>query len=379
MPPHLWLSEPRTSAISRATRPNIWLGQQAAPGLPVFNELAVVVIDGHVDRGRFDRALQAVIDGTDALRLTVDDEVRPSAVPPARTAHYRSPLVDLSGEPDADAALEEWARDYADLMLDLSGRLFDSTLVRLSDDRWAWALLQHHLVTDATSLTLLVERLSDRYRRLADADDPAPPGYPQLAEYLSWLEEDTSDPGYASTEAFWQERMTEPPPPMVFFDGRSLEQDSRPRRERRRRHPGREDVTPGPGPRRAGRHPPGVRGLLPVQRLRGGAVHPLYRTSGEPRRWIGMPSENRPPEAAGTVGLLMEQDPFTVTVGDGDSFRDVVAKVHREALTVMRHLPYAAGNPGGRLYDVALNVVKDAVGDVAGMRGAHALVPAHVG
>ena len=75
----------------------------------------------------------------------------------------------------------------------------------------------------------------------------------------------------------------------------------------------------------------------------------------------------------------MEQDPFTVTVGDGDSFRDVVAKVHREALTVMRHLPYAAGNPGGRLYDVALNVVKDAVGDVAGMRGAHALVPAHVG
>ena len=122
---------------------------------------------------------------------------------------HRSPLVDLSGEPDADAALDEWARGYADLMLDLSDRLFDSTLVRLSDDRWAWALLQHHLATDATSLTILVERLGDRYRRLADPADPAPVDYPQLPDYLSELEEVTSAPGYAATEAFWQERMTD--------------------------------------------------------------------------------------------------------------------------------------------------------------------------
>lgn len=370
-PPPLAVGTATVLALTR-NQLNIWLGQQAAPGLPVFNELAVVVIDGHIDRDRFDRALQAVIDGTDALRLTVDDSAHEPRFRVREELVHRSPLVDLSGEPDPDAALEAWARGYADLMLDLSDRLFDSTLVRLSDDRWAWALLQHHLITDATSLTLLVERLGDRYRQLtdaddADADDPEPVDYPQLADYLSRLDELTAAPGYAATEAFWQGRMTGAPPPMVFFDGRSLARDTLHRRERH-------DVNLGPEMSRRVRDLAGQDGIRLVSEdfslfsvFAAALFTQLYRTSGEPRRSIGVPWQNRTPDEAGTVGLLMEQDPFTVTVGDGDSFRDVVAKVHREALTVMRHLPYAAGNPGGRLYDVALNVVKVAVGDVAGM------------
>ena len=92
----------------------------------------------------------------------------------------------------------------------------------------------------------------------------------------------------------------------------------------------------------------------------------LYRISGEPRRSIGVPWQNRSRAVTDTVGLLMEQDPFTVTLHDDDSFESVIRKVHEEALAVMRRLPFAAGNPGGRQYDVALNVVKVSVGPFAG-------------
>ena len=93
----------------------------------------------------------------------------------------------------------------------------------------------------------------------------------------------------------------------------------------------------------------------------------LHRLSGNDRIAIGVPWQNRPARFADTLGLLMEQDPFEVSIDEGETFQSLIRKVQGEALEVMRHLPYSAGNPNGRVYSVALNYVKVSLGDFAGM------------
>ena len=72
----------------------------------------------------------------------------------------------------------------------------------------------------------------------------------------------------------------------------------------------------------------------------------LYRISGSERIVIGA-VENRPRRFAERSACLMEQDPFQAAIGSGESFGSLIRKVQAEALEVMRHLPFAAGNPGG--------------------------------
>ena len=63
------------------------------------------MIEGAIDRARFDRALQAVIDRTDALRTVVE---RVGAEPRLRVLDqltHRSRFLDLSAAGDVDDAL----------------------------------------------------------------------------------------------------------------------------------------------------------------------------------------------------------------------------------------------------------------------------------
>ena len=130
-----------------------WLGQNAAPERPLFNELAVFVLDGPVDRLHFERAVLHVVNHTDALRTVVHDV---KGMPEARVldlTNYQTPYVDLSKEADPKGALDAWAQMHVESRIDLSKRCFELTLIKLSTARYAWALLQHHILFDATCRT----------------------------------------------------------------------------------------------------------------------------------------------------------------------------------------------------------------------------------
>lgn len=346
---------------------NIWLGQESAPALPLYNELTVFVIDGPLDRERFDRALQLVIDGTDALRLVVNRYLGQPHLGIRGQWSYRSAYLSFVDTPNADGALADWAHSYVDSVLDLSVQVFDSTLIELGTNRWAWALLQHHIASDATSMNLIFERVSELYARLAVDPDPSPVDYPAFADYVDWHTAFTAQHSYADIQSFWQQRLVDPPPPMVFTEGRSLHSASSRRRLRRDVVLDRARVEA----LRALAARNGIRFVSDDLSLFGVFAAALFvllhRISGERRRTIGVPWQNRTPAAAGTVGLLMEQDPFTVQLADDDTFTDLVRRVHAETLAHLRHLPFAAGNPGGRLYDVTLNVLKVSLGRFAGM------------
>jgi len=282
-----------------------------------------------------------------------------------------SRFVDLSGHPDPDAAPDQWARAEVDRVLDLSVRSFESTLLELAPRRTAWALLQHHLFSDASSVALLYRRVGDRYAQLA-ARDGAPAlapaaDAPSYAAYVRHELEQEQTERFRKREAYWHAKLSDPPEPLVFYGGRSASAGLGVRRERIDRRLGPE-LTEAVR-ELAGRD--GVRFLSEQFSVFGvfcaALIACLHRLGGQERIAIGVPWLNRPRAFHETCGLFMEQDPFVVTVSSDDTFESLLRKIHAEARAVMAHLPYSAGNPGGRIYDVSLNYFTLSLGPFAGL------------
>ncbi len=345
----------------------IWLGQEVAPEKPVFNELSVFVLSGHVDVRRFHRAFAQMLAVSDALRTTIQTvDGRPRAQTHDDVS-FESDVLDFSGHSDAEAGLETWALAHVDSALDLTVRPYASTLIKLADDRYAWALLVHQILTDATSVGLMYQRVSDAYARSApDAVEKATPAL-SFADYVARQIEASRTTGFQNRAAHWASRVSDPADPVVYYGGRSSAARVSGHRERID-HPLGAELTAqvrrfaeSDGVRLLSEH------LSSFSVFCTALVAYLHKLSGNDRVTVGAPWQNRQKVFRETIGLFMEQNPFEVRIEPDETFRTLLKKVQAEALTTLRHLPYAAGNPGGRVYDVTLNYIKTTFDTFAGI------------
>ena len=148
--------------LSAAQR-SVWYAQQLAPETPI-HIAQYIEIEGPVDPGLFDRV--ARIAAHEALaqnvRIVERDGVPHQILDPDATVSI--PLVDLSGEPDPDAAARAWIDRRMAEPLPVDGeRLFDTALLRLSPDLHRWFLRAHHVALDAYSGLMISRRAAEVY------------------------------------------------------------------------------------------------------------------------------------------------------------------------------------------------------------------------
>jgi amino acid adenylation domain-containing protein len=171
-------ADARRSNLTRSQR-LIWTGQQLHPAAPLYNMAFMFVVDGRLDEAAMARATGRLIDECDALRTVVEvqDGLPRQRVPAAE--ERRGPgleQVDVSSAADPAAAARAWATERAARPFDIARAMTDLALLRLGPERYAWYLGQHHLVTDAWSVELLLRRLESWYT--VEADGAAPPTEP---------------------------------------------------------------------------------------------------------------------------------------------------------------------------------------------------------
>lgn len=345
----------------------IWLGQEVAPDKPIFNELSVFVLEGDVDVARFHEAFTHMLAEHDALRTTIR---RVNGRPHAETHDeltFRSTLIDFSDRADAESALDAWALRHVDSAIDLTKRPFASTLIKLADGRYAWAMLMHQILMDATSMGVVFERVSQWYASVPAAPADGGKPIPSYADYIARQIEDRQKIGYRKRAEYWAARVADPADPVVFYDGKTSASHASGRRDRVDHALGSElteqvhRFAQLDGVRVLSEH------LSSFSVFCAALIAYLHKLSGNDRITIGAPWQNRQALFRSTVGLFMEQNPFEVRLDPDETFRTLLKKVQAEALSTLRHLPYAAGNPGGRVYDVTLNYIKTTFGTFAGI------------
>lgn len=128
----------------------------------------VVEIHGRVRPELLAEALRRVIAEAPGLHT----RIRPGESGPERltgsTDDWRAALVDVSPDPDPEAATKLWlARRQRQPFDPAKGPLVDVALIRLSDSRWDVYLGYHHLVLDPAAADLVVRRCARIYANLA--------------------------------------------------------------------------------------------------------------------------------------------------------------------------------------------------------------------
>ena len=346
----------------------LWAGQKIAGDRPLYNMIHTYRFDGPVDAERFHKAFLLTVRGSDALGSTFAESSSGAAWQRRREGSLGDmEFVDVSGEPDPPAALNEWLQGRNAHALDLGVSVYDSALVRLAPDCWVWYLNAHHLVADGWAFGVIQKRLAQCYEALGRGELPDSASWPQFEAYRKVERRQCTSERSRRAAEYWSERRDAEQDPVVFYGSPSsgvyeavrvsLELDERVSaaiRETSRRD--------------------GIRGLTEDFSLL--AVFSallqvfVHRVTGAERFLVGMPFHNRLlPFHRETVGLLMEIGVLSARLQPGSTFPEVISAASRELTGAMRHVgPGATDGRANASYRVLLNFVRSDAVEMEGMQ-----------
>jgi amino acid adenylation domain-containing protein len=170
---------------------------------------AVLRLKGVLDRAALRATLDRLIARHENLRTTfiiVDGEPAQSIAPPGIGFALAAQDLDGLDAPAQDAAVKTLSAEEARAPFDLSaGPLIRGRLLRLSAQDHVLLITQHHIVSDAWSLGILVKEVSALYTALSQGQpDPLPPLPIQYVDYAVWQRQWLRDDALREQLAFWR-------------------------------------------------------------------------------------------------------------------------------------------------------------------------------
>ncbi|MEE9385829.1 MAG: amino acid adenylation domain-containing protein [Nannocystaceae bacterium] len=329
----------------------IWLGHQRASALPADNMVMVFTMEGELDPDRFHQAFASVVADCEALRtVMLDDGIEPQQrVCAPASMPIAHAFTDLSSaafpQQDADALRDHCAAQT----FDPTRCNYASLLLRLAPLRHTWVFVQHHLITDGRSVSILFDHVSRRYA----GEAPTP-----IAAYSLYIDQEATyrqSKAAARDAKFWAPRRTR----MVEVQGGY----------------GPVPAPEGPLHCRVERdlglaRSVAIRNMCETRAFRSLSASlsatvlfktvlfaHLRRVRGDVPLAVGAALHNRDSrKTKNVVGCMIEVAPFSVEVGLDESFATLHKKLLDETITVLRRARHAVPNPLNKpVYDVLYN------------------------
>jgi len=195
----------------------LWFLEQLSPGSGVFNEYVALRLDGDLDVAALSEALQNLARRHEALRTVVDATTMPPSQVVREDIGPVLQVVDLAGAGDPEAAALALAEQESARPFDLAaGPLLRVLLIRSAPQRALLVFINHHLIGDAWSRSILLDELCARYRALvADAataahlPDAAGISY---ADWAIWQRRELTDEALSGQLDYWERQLAGAPP-----------------------------------------------------------------------------------------------------------------------------------------------------------------------
>ena len=185
----------------------LWFFEQLAPGAS-YNETLAMRLDGALDAGALEEAVNAIVARHEALRTTF---VVVDGKPVQRRA--RSLRIELTKLVSIDP--ERRIAEIAAKPFDLAhGPLLRATLVAVAPERHVFAVTLHHIVGDGWSAGIFLRELAVAYAGESLAPLPV-----QYADYAAWLRTRLDGGVLAKQLSYWREALAGAPTTLALpFD-----------------------------------------------------------------------------------------------------------------------------------------------------------------
>ncbi|GHA94616.1 condensation domain-containing protein [Streptomyces termitum] len=199
----------RDRAPATHSQRRMWLLQQLDAGSGAYNVSTAFALDGPVDAGLLERALEGLAARHDVLRtrLVLEDGELVQRVEPTGGWEFEAADADAP-DTDADALLREHAGRPFDLARPGAAR----ALLLAGRDRSYLQLVLHHAVCDEWSMNLVLEELTRDYATLrAGGTPPGRGGEPQFADWAAWEHGLDGTPAQEEDVRYWREALAGAP------------------------------------------------------------------------------------------------------------------------------------------------------------------------
>lgn len=196
---------------------SLWAAQQLEPDVPLYNMVLTFSFHGDIDKTCFAQAFQALLNSSDVLRSVFDAA---DGVPQRRvTDPYDSPLIylDLSTASDPRQALDRWVAERCVQMFDLSNRLFDTALLKISAKEFVRYINQHHLITDGWSEAVIYQNMADFYRHIRSGGITDAPVVPAYDAYAAFERDNRGSRQHRAAQDYWREKLQIQVPRTRFY------------------------------------------------------------------------------------------------------------------------------------------------------------------
>ncbi|MEM8963782.1 MAG: amino acid adenylation domain-containing protein, partial [Acidobacteriota bacterium] len=201
----------RPLPLSFAQR-RMWFLDQLEPGSTTYHMIAGVRLHGELDPAELIAAFTVLAHRHESLRTTFErgDEGPVQVIHDQPSVDLRQ--YDLSHEPDEDA-LDRLVGELANQPFDLArGPLVRFHVVRLATDEHVALLIQHHIVSDGVSQSVLIHELGEAYRARRDARTPElPPLAVQYADWAVYQQAHLDDARLGEQIDYWRDTLADAP------------------------------------------------------------------------------------------------------------------------------------------------------------------------
>ena len=312
----------------------VWLDQMAWPGSSHLNIGGCGLIVGPFDPGIFRRALDRLVEETEALRLVPLADGRQYLL-----AHHLPELaeVDLSDTPDPTQAMQDWWQRQLAEPFPADGRPpWRFALLKGGPELHALTIQFHHLVMDGWGTTQIIRRWSVLYNALSES---RPPEADRALPYARFIAESTAyrdSPAFARDGDYWRSLLGTPPPALI----------------ERRHDAGSAGLPPAHlHTQRIDRQDyrtleafAAACGVTPFSVILAAVALYFARTRDRERIVIGVPTLNREGRRyLATPGMFVGVMPLVLEVGAGTTAADLVVAAQRSLRDALRHARYPLG------------------------------------
>jgi len=200
----------------------MWRASLEDPGNPSYNGSFRWNLEGPLDAGILEQALNEIVRRHEILRATFVESGGETMQLIAPTLHVSLARTDLRAlcaedrEREVDSLSAREARSTFDLA---KGPLIRVGLLQLEDQRHILLLTIHQLVCDGWSVGLIMEELQKIYTALAEGgESPLPPLAVQYPDYVIWQREQAAGDEAGKQIGYWKKKLADCPHLQVASD-----------------------------------------------------------------------------------------------------------------------------------------------------------------
>ena len=169
----------------------LWFLDQLAPGEPTYNMPYAMWLDGPLDAGALQRALDAMVARHAVLRTSIvafdgvpEQVVADTGAVPIERIELPAGLDDGERTRQAESIAADRARQPFDLA---AGPLIRAALIAAGPGRHLFVLVMHHIISDGVSMEILIDELSAVYRaETTGVPASLPPLWMEYGDYAVW-------------------------------------------------------------------------------------------------------------------------------------------------------------------------------------------------